>query len=155
MKTLGVRVLNLSCGNIDHTHKFIYSEKAKKYDEIFFLLYYVISNEIWRFRQTLVAFWENIKLKYMALTFPTHINEDLSSQFTHIHSGNHLFKSLLAWIQRTAIHGIIPFGTDKVELVVITKGAENWKFVLHTHSNIKTVHHMVSLFPNLLNPSFF
>ena len=91
----------------------------------------------------------------MAFTFPTHIDKDLSCQFTHIDSGNHLFKSLLAWIQRAAIHGFIPFGTDEIELLVITKGTKNWKFVLHSHSKIKAVHHMVSLIPNLLNPVLF
>jgi hypothetical protein len=52
-------------------------------------------------------------------------------------------------IQRAAIHGFVPFGTDEIELLVITKGAKNWKFVLHSHSKIKTVHHMVSLIPNM------
>ena len=91
----------------------------------------------------------------MAFTFQTHIDKDLSCQFTHVHSGYHLFKSLLASIQRAAIHGIIPFGTDEIELLVIPKSAKNWKFVLDSRSKIKAVHHMVSLIPNLLNPPFF
>ena len=90
----------------------------------------------------------------MAFTFPTHINKDLSCQFSHVHSGNHLFKSLLASVQRAAIHSIIPFGTDEIKLHVITKGAKNWKFVLQSHFEIKTFHHMVSPTPNLLNPAF-
>ena len=69
----------------------------------------------------------------MAFTFQAHIDKDLSCQFAHVHSGNHLFKSLLARIQRTAIHGFIPFGTDEIELLVITEGAKNWKFVLHRY----------------------
>ena len=87
----------------------------------------------------------------MAFTFPTHIDKDLSCQFTHVHSGDHLFKSLLASIQRAAIHGIIPFGTDELELLVITKGTKNWKFVLHGHSEIKlfiTWFHYFQIFSN-------
>ena len=30
--------------------------------------------------------------------FPHHVDQDLTSQFTHVHSRNHFLKSLLAWV---------------------------------------------------------